>query len=152
MKSPEFFAWESLKITVFENGLLPSIRNEQVRKGPVRTFAADKDRVRKHVSNSLHDVNSTNLSSVVSTPATIQLETRVDDVEATIASLVEAPKHHRRGRSKTERRAAHGCQDNSVPRSDKSSSFGSVIVLTTMGGPTLRLRATTSVVLRCFYQ
>ena len=62
----------------------------------------------------------------MSTPTTslkTQLETRLDDVQATIASsLVEAPKHHKLGRSKTERRAAHVRQDNSVSRCDKTNS------------------------------
>ena len=53
----------------------------------------------------------------------IQLETRLDDVQATISSLVEMP-NHKRGRSKTERRAAHVRQDNRVSRRDKSSSKG----------------------------
>ena len=39
-KPPEMFAWERLKITVFENGLLPLIRIEQVREHPARTFAS----------------------------------------------------------------------------------------------------------------
>ena len=65
------------------------------------------------------------MSSIVLTPKTPlknQLETRLDDVQATIASLVEAPKHHKRGRSKTERRATHDRRDNSGPRLYKSSS------------------------------
>ena len=53
-----------------------------------------------------------------------QLETRLDDVQATIPSLVEAPKHHRRGPSKTERRATYDREENSVPRSDKNSIKG----------------------------
>ena len=124
-KLPEMFAWERLKIAVLENGLLPSIRNEQVLEDPAYTFASARDRARKHASNNLHGFNFTNLSLVVSTPASPlknQLETRLDDVQATIASLAEVPKHHKRGRFNTERRAIHGRQDFSVPRRDKSSS------------------------------
>ena len=121
------FAWERLKIAVFGNGLLTSITNEQVRENHVCTFASARDTACKHASNNLHGTNSTSSSSVVSTPSPLlqfQLETRLDDVQATIASLVEAPKHHKRGRSKTERRATHGSQDSSVSRRDKSSNKG----------------------------
>ena len=75
----------------------------------------------------MYDINSINLSSFVSTPTTPlknQLETRLDDVQATIASLVEAPKHCRRGRSKTERRATHARQNSCVPRHDERNSKG----------------------------
>ena len=68
-----------------------------------------------------------NLSSVVSTPTTPlenQLETCLDEVQATIASLVEASKHHKHGCSKTECRATHSRLDDSLPRRDKSSSKG----------------------------
>ena len=73
----------------------------------------------------IHGINATNVSLVVSTPTTPlenQLEMRLDDVQTTIASLVEVSKHHKRGRSKTECRTTHGRQDNSVPKRDKSSS------------------------------
>ena len=40
-----------------------------------------------NMSNNLYGVNAANLSLVVKN----QLETRLDDVQATIASLVEAP-------------------------------------------------------------
>ena len=127
-KFPDIFAWERLKFAVFRNRLLPSIRIEQIREDPAHSFASASDRARKHASNNLHDVNVTNLSSIASTPSPslkTQLETRLDDVQATIASLVEAPtspKHHKRGHFKTERRAAQGRQDSSVPRRDRSSS------------------------------
>ena len=61
-KLPEHFAWERLKIAVFENGLLPSIIIEQMREDPARTFASARDRARKHVSNNFHDLNATNVS------------------------------------------------------------------------------------------
>ena len=51
------------------------------------------------------------------------LETRPDDVQATIASLVEVPKHER-GRFKIEHRATHVHHDNSVSRSDESIRKG----------------------------
>ena len=117
-KSPEIFALERL---------LPSIRVEQIWKDPTHTFASARDRARKHTSNDLHGVNAANLSSVVPTPTTplkTQLETRLDDLQATIASLVEAPKHHKCGRSKTKRRAIHVRRENIVSRRDKSSSKG----------------------------
>ena len=97
------FAWERLKHAVFENGLLPPINNEQVRKDPVRASVPARGRARKHASNNLHRINSTTLSSVVSPPTLPlkhQLETRLDNVQATIASLVDASKHHERGRSR----------------------------------------------------
>ena len=78
------------------------------------------------MSHNLHGVNATNLSSIVSTPSTPlknRLETRLDDVQATTASLVEVPKH-KCGRSKTERRATHVRQVNRVSRRDKSNSKG----------------------------
>ena len=81
------------------------------------------------MSNNLRGVNAINWSSVVSTPLPPlknQLDTRLDDVLATIASLVEVPKH-KRDRSKTERRAIHVRQDNKVSRRDKSSSKGKSI-------------------------
>ena len=126
-KSVQMFAWERLKIAAFENGLLPSIRIEQIREDPANSFASARDRACKHVPNSLHGVNATNLSSVVPTPPPLknQMETRLDDVQATIASLVEAPappRHQKRGRSKTERRATHGRRDNSASRRKRSSS------------------------------
>ena len=62
--------------------------------------------------------------SMPSLPLKNQLTLRLDDVQATIASLVEAPKHQKRGRSKTKRRGAHDRQDSSVPRRGKSSSKG----------------------------
>ena len=66
-KSSHTFAWERLKIAVFENGLLPAIRLEQIRKDPAHSFASARDRARKHASNNLHGVNVSNLSSVAST-------------------------------------------------------------------------------------
>ena len=93
-KSTQSFAWERLKIAAFENGSLPSIRIEQIREDPVHSFASARDRARRHASNNLHSANATNLSSVVSTsppPLKNQLKTRLNDVQATIASLVEAP-------------------------------------------------------------
>ena len=127
-KSAQIFAWERLRTAVFENGLLPSIRIEQIREDPTNSFASASDRVREHASNNLHGGNATNLSSVVSTaasPLKNQLETRLDDVQATIASLVEAPmpsKHQKRGRSKSERRATQGRRDSSVSKRERSSS------------------------------
>ena len=47
-KSSHIFAWERLKIAVFENGLLPAIRLEQIREDPAHSFAAARDRARKH--------------------------------------------------------------------------------------------------------
>ena len=119
-KSPNIFAWERLKTYDFENGFLPSIRNERVREDSAHSFALARDRARKHASNNFHGTSTTNLYSVVSTPTIPlknQLETRPDDVQATIASLVDEPKHHKRGRSKTKRRATH-------VRQDKRSSKG----------------------------
>ena len=117
---------------MFENRLLPLIRNEQGREDYVRTFAAARDRAHKHVLNNLHSVHTTHLSSAISTPAPKlknQLETHLDDIQATIASPVEAPKHHRRDHSKMERRATYGHQENnpaptSVPRNDKNIRKG----------------------------
>ena len=125
-KSVQIFAWERLKIAVFENRLLPSIRIEQIREDPVHSFASARERARQHASNNLHGVNAINLSSVVSTPSLKnQLETRLDDVQATIASLVETstpPRPHKRGCSKTERRTAQGRHDNSTSKREMSSS------------------------------
>ena len=126
-KPSERFAWEHLKIAVFENGLLPPIRFEQVREEPAHTFASVRNRTRKHASNILHGMNAIKVSSVESTPTTPlknQLETCLDDVQAAIVSLVEAFKHHKSGRSKTQRRATHGGEGNKVPRRDKTSSKG----------------------------
>ena len=126
-KSPHIFAWERLKIDVFENVLLPAIRLEQIREDPAHSFASARDRARKHGSNNLYGVNVTNLSSVVSTPPAreTQLETQLDNVQATIASLIEAPtppKKQNRGRSNSERQATQGRRDNSVSRRYRSSS------------------------------
>ena len=124
-KSPHTFAWERLKIAVFENGLLPAIRLEQIREDPAHSFAYARDRARKHASNNLHGVNVTNVSSVVPTsPALkIQLETRLDNVQATIASIIDAPtpprKEHR-GRSKSERQVTQGRRDSSLSRGKNS--------------------------------
>ena len=79
------------------------------------------------MSNNLYSVNAANLSSVVSTPPSLknQLETRLDDVQPTIASLVEAPvpsKYQKRGRSKSERRVTQGRRDNSASKRERSSS------------------------------
>ena len=137
-KSPHTFAWERLKKAVLENGLLPAIRLEQIREDPVHSLASARDRARKHASNNLHGVNVSNLSSVVSTPPALktQLETQLDNVQATIASIIDAPspprKQHR-GRSKSERQATQGRRDNSslrgrsisklkTPRSTRPSS------------------------------
>ena len=60
-KSSHTFAWERLKIAVFENGLLPAIRLEQIREDPAHSFAAARDRARKHASNNLHGVNVSNV-------------------------------------------------------------------------------------------
>ena len=120
-KSPQIFAWERLKIAVFENGLLPAIGLEQIREDPAHSFASTRDRARRHASNNLHGVNVTNLSSVVSTPPALktQLETNLDNVQAIIASLIETPtlprKQHR-GRSTSERQATQGRRDNSTSR------------------------------------
>ena len=122
-KSAQSFAWERLKIVVFENGSIPPIRIEQIREDPANSFASARDRARKYASNNLHGVNATSLSSVRSTaPLENQLETRLDDVQATIVSLEEAPASPRhRGRSKTERQATRGRQDNSASKRDRSS-------------------------------
>ena len=120
-KSPQFFAWERLKIAVFENGLLPAIRLEQIRENPAHSFASARDRAQKHVSNNLHGVNVSNLSSVVSTSPALktQLETRLDNVRAIIVSIIDAPtpprKQHR-GRSKSERQVTQGRRDSSSSR------------------------------------
>ena len=118
-KSAHIFAWERLKIAVFENGLLPSIRIEQTREDLANSFTSARDRARKHASNNLHGVNVTNLSSIVSTHPSLknQLDTRLDNAQATIASLVEAPtppRQKKRGRSKSERHATQGRRDNSA--------------------------------------
>ncbi|CAM9536871.1 unnamed protein product [Ascophyllum nodosum] len=60
-KSAQICAWERLKIAVFENGLLPAIRLEQIRGYPANSFASARDRARKRASNNLHGVNVTNL-------------------------------------------------------------------------------------------
>ena len=120
-KSSHTFAWERLKIAVFENGLLPAIRLEQIREDPAHSFASARDRARKHASNNLHGVNVSNLSSVASTSPALkpQLETRLDNVQATIASIIDAPtpprKQHR-GRSKSERPATQGRRGSSTSR------------------------------------
>ena len=107
-KSALNFAWNRLKIAAFENGLLASIRIEQIREDTAHSFASARDRALKLASNNLHGVNATNLSSIVPTPPPPlknQLKTRLEDVQATIASPVEAPaptRHYKRGRSKTE--------------------------------------------------
>ena len=126
-KSDQIVAWERLKIVVFENGLLTSIRIKQIREDPANSFASARDRARKHSSNSLHGVNAINLSSVVSTPPSLknQLETRLDHVQATIALLVEAPappRQQKRGRSKSERQATQGRRDTSAPKRERSNS------------------------------
>ena len=126
-KSPQTFAWERIKIDVFANGLLPAIRVEQIREDPAYSFVSARHRARRHASNNLHGVNVTNLSSVVSTPPArkTQLETQLDNVQATIASLIEAltpPKKQNRGRSKSKRQATQGRRDNSVSRRYRSSS------------------------------
>ena len=124
-KSPQIFAWERLTIAVFENGLLPAIRLEQIREDPAHSFASARDRARKHASNNLHGVNVSNLSSVVSTSPALktQLETRLDNVQATIASIIDAPtpplKQHC-GRSKSERQATQGRRDSSLSRGKTS--------------------------------
>ena len=126
-KSTQTFAWERLKIAVFENGLLPAIRLEQIREDPAHSFASARDRARKHASNNLHGVNVTNFSSVVSTPLALktQVETRLDNLQATIALMVKAPtppKKQNRGRSKSERQATQGRRNNSTSRRERSSS------------------------------
>ena len=126
-KSAQIFASERLKIAVFENGLLPAIRLEQIREDPANSFASARDRARKHASNNLHGVNVTNLSSVLSTTPSLknQLATRLDNVQASIDSLVEAPTPPRKqkcGRSKSERQATQGRRDNSASRRERSSS------------------------------
>ena len=120
-KSPSTFACERLKIALFENGLLPAIRLEQIRENSAHSFASARDRARKHASNNLHGVNNPNLSSVASTSPALktQLETRLDNVQATTASIIDAPtpprKQHR-GRSKSERQTTQGRRDNSSSR------------------------------------
>ena len=129
-KSSHTFAWEILKIAVFENGLLPAIRLEQIREDPAHSFAAARDRARKHASNNLHGVNVSNLSSVARTSPALktQLETRLDDVQATIASIIDAPtpprKQHR-GRSKSERPATQSRRDNSTSRAKSNGKKAS---------------------------
>ena len=101
-------------------------QNRAKTRDPAHSFASARDQARKHASNNLHGVNATKLSLIVSTPPTPfkhQLETRLDDVQATITSLIDVPKH-KRGRSKTELRATHARQDYKVSRRDKSSSKG----------------------------
>ena len=103
-----------------------SIRTEQIRENLDNSLASARNRACKHAFTNLHGVNATNLFSVVSTPPSPlkpQLETRLDDVQATTVSLVEAPaprRNHKRGRSKTERRANQSRQDNSVSRRGRS--------------------------------
>ena len=88
-----------------------------MRKYSVHTIAAAHHRARNHTSNTLHDVNTTHLSSTMSAPTPIlevQLETRFDEVQATIALLTDKPKRPKRGRSKTEtRQNTHGRSENS---------------------------------------
>ena len=115
------------KNVVFENELLPSIRTEQIWEDPAHSFASAINKARKHAPNNLHVFNATNSSLIVSTlpPPKHHLETRLDDVQAIIASLIEAPApsmHHKRGRSKTERRPTQGRHDNSASKRDRSSS------------------------------
>ena len=43
-KSVQIFAWEKLNIAVFENGLLPAIRLEQIREDPANSFASISER------------------------------------------------------------------------------------------------------------
>ena len=81
-----------------------------MQEDPANSFASARDRARKHASINLHGVNVTNLSSVVSASRSLknQLETRLDNVQATIASLVGAPtppRQQKRGRSESERQA-----------------------------------------------
>ena len=109
---------------MFENGLLPSARIEQIREDPANSSASARYRGRKHASNNLHGINATNLSSVVSTPPSLknQLETRLDNVQATIASLIETPVppgQKKCGRSKPERQATQDRRDNSAPKREK---------------------------------
>ena len=129
-KSSHIFAWERLKIAVFENGLLPAIRLEQIREDPAHSFAAARDRARKHASNNLHGVNVSNLSSVARTSPALktQLETRLDDVQATIASIIDAPTPPRkqlRGRSKSERPVTQGRRENSTSRAKSNGKKAS---------------------------
>ena len=56
--TPDAFAWEALKITVYENGFLPSIRNEQIREDLARTLTAVRERARNHESDNLHGVHT----------------------------------------------------------------------------------------------
>ena len=126
-ESEQIFAWERLKIDVFENRLLPSIRIEQIREDLANSFASARDRARKHASNNSHGGNVTNLSSIVSTPPSPknQLETQLDNVQGIIASLVEAPtppRQKKRGRSKSERQATQGRRDNSASKRERSSN------------------------------
>ena len=129
-KSSHIFAWERLKIAVFENGLLPAIRLEQIREDPAHSFAVARDRAQKHASNNLHGVNVSNLSSVARTSPALktQLETRLDDVQATIASIIDAPtpprKQHR-GRSKSERPVTQGRRENSTSRAKSNGKKAS---------------------------
>ena len=100
-RAVQCFACEQLKVAVFKNRLILSIRTEQIRENLANSFASARNRACKHASTNLHGVNATNLFSVVSTPPSplkTQLETRFDDVQATIVSLVEAlapPRHHK---------------------------------------------------------
>ena len=126
-RAVQFFACERLKVAVFKkNCLMLSIRTEQIRENLDNSLASARNRACKHALTHLHGVHATNLFSVVSTPPSplkTQLETRLDDVQATIVSLVEAPaprRNHKRGRSKTERRANQSRQDNSVSRRGSS--------------------------------
>ena len=94
------------------------VRNEHVREDPVRTFAAACDRAQKHTSNSLHGVITTHLPSVMSAPTLIletQFETRLDGVQATVASLVDGPKRSNRGHSKSERQNTSGGSEKASP-------------------------------------
>ena len=94
------------------------VRNEHVREDPVRTFAAACDRAQKHISNSLHGVITTHLPSVMSAPTLIletQFETRLDGVQATVASLVDGPKRSNPGHSKSERQNTRGGLEKASP-------------------------------------
>lgn len=82
-QSADAFAWDILKIVVYENRLLPSISNEQIHDDPVRTFAAAHERGRKYESNFLHDVhNSSHTSGINATSALLQREATLVELRA----------------------------------------------------------------------
>lgn len=107
-QTPDAFAWDTLKIAVYENGLLFSNRNEQIRDDPARTFAT------AHESTNLHGVHTaSHISGITTNPAPSQIEPSMVELKAQ-ASALSKKSHHppRRGRSISRASGTHGRSDS----------------------------------------